>query len=233
MSFFEKVDKISQKMLDIYPYLCYTNKYLLKENCMVDIRLLPPSVGYSSNTYLLSSGGEYAVIDPSSRFDPSFICGKLKYIILTHGHYDHMINISEWIENIGAEVLVSTADKDKLADPHLNCATLFGIYDGGYDGKVRVLSEDEKIELGSEKIEVIKTPGHTEGSISLLVGDALFVGDTIFAGGGYGKCCFPGGNFSQIKESILKLTELDENITVYPGHGEFTTVGQYKKDIFR
>ena len=59
------------------------------------------------------------------------------------------------------------------------------------------------------------------------------MGDTIFAGGGFGKCSFPGGDFSKIRKSINKLLELDENIVVYPGHGEATTIKEYKKDFLR
>ncbi len=200
---------------------------------MLDVKLLPPSVPYSSNTYLLTSSGESAVIDPSSAFDPSCVTGLLKYIILTHGHYDHMINIDEWAEKTDARVLISSHDKDKLSDPALNCASLFAVYDGRYSGEVSCVADGDIIELSDERIQVISTPGHTPGSVSLLCGDKIFVGDTIFAGGGYGKCCFPGGDFSEIKKSIFRLTELADHIKVCPGHGPETTIGEYKKDIYR
>ncbi len=200
---------------------------------VLKIKLLEPSVGYSSNTYLVCSGDECALIDPASKYDPSVIEGRLKYIILTHGHYDHIINLDEWVKNSTAPVLVAKEDSEKLSDSIQNCATLFGIYSGGYFGKTEEIEEGDRLSLGDSTISVLKTPGHTEGSVSLLIDGSLFVGDTIFAGGGFGKCSFPGGSFPMIKKSILRLTELDENITVYPGHGEATTIGQYKKDIFR
>lgn len=200
---------------------------------MLDIKVLPHSHGFASNTYLLTVGGECAVIDPSAPYSESLVGGRVKYILLTHAHFDHMLDIDEWVEKTGAEVLVGNNDIGALPDSERNCYMLLTRRDHGYYGAATPIDESTEIYLGGEKIRVILTPGHTPGSVSYLIGDLLFVGDTIFAGGGYGKCCFPGGDFSEIRRSINKLLELDENIVVYPGHGESTTVKEYKKDFFR
>ena len=200
---------------------------------MLDIKILPHSHIFASNTYLVTVGDECAVIDPAAPYNEELTCGRVKYIILTHAHFDHMLDIDEWVEKTGAEVLVGSADADALPDSDRNCYMLLTRKDRGYYGKATSIDEDSEILLGGEKIRVITTPGHTPGSVSYLVCGSLFVGDTIFAGGGFGKCSFPGGDFSKIRKSINKLLELDENIVVYPGHGEATTIKEYKKDFLR
>lgn len=200
---------------------------------MLEIKILPHSHFFASNTYLLTVNDECAVVDPSAPYNEDFVKGKVKYIILTHAHFDHMLNIDEWVEKTGAQVLVSIDDIDALSDSERNCYMLLSHEDKGYYGKAEPLREGDTLSLGGDTIRVISTPGHTPGSISLLIGSSLFVGDTIFAGGGYGKCCFPGGEFAEIRKSIIKLMWLDENITVYPGHGDETTIKEYKKDFLR
>ena len=200
---------------------------------MIEIKVLPHDHVFASNTYLVSSGDESIVIDPSAPYDDSLMKNKVKYIILTHGHFDHMLDIDEWVEKTGAAVLVGEKDLCALADGELNCCNLFTSGNKGYFGKATSLSETDRLSLGGGVLRIISTPGHTPGSVSLLIENALFVGDTIFAGGGYGKCCFPGGDFSEIRKSILRLTMLDENTVVYPGHGPSTTIKEYKKDFLR
>ncbi len=200
---------------------------------MLDIKVLPHSHSFASNTYLLSSDGECAVIDPAAPYNENLIDGKVKYIILTHAHFDHMLDIDEWVDKTGALVFVSGEDIDALKDPERNCYMLLTGRPGGYFGEALTFGGGDSFPLGDENIRVMATPGHTPGSVSLIVGDSIFVGDTIFAGGGYGKCCFPGGDFSKIRRSISDLISLDENIKVYPGHGEKTTIGEYKKDFLR
>ena len=200
---------------------------------MLKISILPHSHSFASNTYLVESADECVVIDPSAPFDERFVTKKVKYIILTHAHFDHMLDIDEWVEKSGATVLVSSHDYNALADSELNCYMLLTMQDKGYYGAATKINEGDVFHFGNEMIKVISTPGHTPGSVSLLIGSSLFVGDTIFAGGGYGKCCFPGGNFGEIRKSIVKIMWLDENITVYPGHGEHTTVKEFKNDFLR
>ena len=198
---------------------------------MLKIDLLPHTHPFASNAYLLTSGDEFAVIDPSAPVPETLDTNKVKYIILTHAHFDHMLDIDEWVEKTGAEVLVGADDTLALNDADLNCYRLFHRQNGGYSGNATPIKDGDKIYFGDETIVAISTPGHTPGSTSFLISDVLFSGDTIFAGGGYGKYTFPGGSFTELKKSIFKLLELDDNITVYPGHGEKTTIFEYKKDL--
>ncbi len=200
---------------------------------MLNISILPHNHSFASNTYLVDDGNECVVIDPAAPFPASGITKKLKYIILTHAHFDHMLDIDEWVDKTGAEVLVGGPDFAGLSDSELNCYMLLTGQDRGYGGTAIKANDGDIFSFGKTDITVLSTPGHTPGSVSILIEDALFVGDTIFAGGGYGKCCFPGGNFSDIRKSIEKIIALDGNTTVYPGHGEKTTISEYKKDIFR
>lgn len=187
---------------------------------------------FASNTYIIGSDGEYAVIDPSAEYSPRYICGgKLKYIFLTHAHFDHMLNIDSWAEATGATVYVSHGDKDALRDSYRNCYQLFCGRDCGYFGDVSVMRGGDCFHLGSEVISVIETPGHTYGSVILLHSDSAFVGDTVFEGGGYGRWDLPGGNYEQLKVSIKAIMALDDGLALYPGHGEPTTVADFKKYV--
>ena len=200
---------------------------------MLNVAILPHNHSFASNTYLVDDGNECVVIDPAAPFPASGLSKKLKYIILTHAHFDHMLDIDEWVNKSGAEVLVGAPDYRGLSDSELNCYMLLTGQDRGYSGEATKVYDGDVFQFGKTEIKVLSTPGHTPDSLSLLIDDMLFVGDTIFAGGGYGKCCFPGGSFSDIRKSIDKLVLLDGNITVFPGHGEQTTIKEYKKDIFR
>ena len=76
---------------------------------------------------------------------------------------------------------------------------------------------------------MIGCPGHTAGGVSYLIGNNMFVGDTIFEGGGYGRCDLPGGDIGLLEKSILKILSLDDEIILYPGHGGTTTVRDSRK----
>ena len=91
------------------------------------------------------------------------------------------------------------------------------------------LKDNQVIKFGNTEIKVIFTPGHTQGSVCYSIDDKLFSGDTLFKGS-VGRCDLPGGDFSQIQTSIKDiLFELDDSVTVFPGHGEKTTIGYEKK----
>ena len=152
----------------------------------------------------------------------------VKYILLTHGHFDHILGVNEMKNALGAKVGIHTADKILMEHTPQMC-TMFGlppeeqqIPDFTFDG-------DTKLTIGSYKIQIFNTPGHTEGGVSYLIENNLFCGDTLFKGS-YGRTDLPGGNFKAIVNSIKDiLFKLDDNINVYPGHGESTTIGYEKK----
>ena len=197
---------------------------------MLNIQVLKSPHLFAANCYLISNNGEYAVVDPTAPYDKSLIDGDLKYVLLTHAHFDHILDIDSWAE-AGAEVILCKDEKDALADSVRNCYKLFNGSENGYFGEARGLMDGDIIPLGDSKIKMIACPGHTIGSATYLCENHAFVGDTVFAGGGYGRFDLPTGNFTMLRESVRRLASLPESVVLYPGHGETTTVKQYKQDI--
>ena len=191
---------------------------------------------FGSNTHILFSADECAVIDPSVNYSElrSLIEQKgssVKYIILTHGHFDHILKIDSWVNNTDAKVLVGSGDGPMLSDSYLNCYKSFLGIDRGYFGDFIAVNEFDSFELGEEKFRIIETPGHSPGSVSILFDDTVFVGDTVFADGGVGRYDLPGNNVFHLQRSIEKLLSLPEQTKVYCGHGKATTIEQLKTKI--
>ena len=155
---------------------------------------------------------------------------KVKYIRLTHGHFDHVLVINRMNEVLGAKVYVHEGDKEQVVNTRA-VMTMFGLPTEGVENPkiTATLSDAGELTLGNQVIKVIETPGHTPGGVCYLIGDCLFSGDTLFHGT-IGRTDLPGGSFQQIKHSVKDvLFALDENIKVYPGHGEPTSIGYEKK----
>ena len=197
------------------------------------IELLAPTHSFSSNSYLISSNGEYAVVDPSSRYDKEKIAGKLKYILLTHSHFDHILEIEEWERESGAEVVIFEGEASFLSDPAKNCYRFFDGSARGYFGPVRAAIDGEEFRLGDVEFKLMHLPGHTIGSSAYVFDECAFVGDTVFAGGGFGRWDLPSGDMLLLFDSINRVKELPDKLVLYCGHGESTTVGQYKLDTNR
>ena len=195
---------------------------------MINFCSLQSSEPYGSNCYLLESSGEYAIIDPSARYKDALklfpeLEGNLKYVLLTHTHFDHMLTINEWV-NDGCKVCVGADDAKGLSDAGLNCYLGFLGIDNGYYGEYTPLSDNDVLQLGDEKIQVISTPGHTPGGVCYKISDKVFCGDTVFAKGGYGRCDLPGGDISKLEKSLIRLITHIDDAVFYPGHGESTTL---------
>lgn len=176
---------------------------------------------------------EAVVIDPGGNVD-SIIAKiaelklQVRYIINTHGHYDHILGNKSVKEHTQADILIHELDADYLKKPALSLSSYFGEISANVPAN-RLLHEDEIINIGkSVSLKVIHTPGHTPGGISLLAGKNLFSGDTLFAGS-VGRTDLPGGSMENLIAGIkTKLLHLDDDIIVYPGHGPFTTIGDEK-----
>ena len=188
----------------------------------MDIYTLTPE-GFGANCYVLISEHHSAVVDPSVDADRilSFLEGKhatLDYILLTHGHFDHVTSLDTLRDLTGAPAYVHKDDNEMLQDGKKNAHALFFGQDKKWREAEGLLDDGDEIALGDEKIKVISTPGHSKGSVCLLCQDKLITGDTLFDGG-YGRYDLHGGDPQKLSESLSALRELDGKLTIYPGHG--------------
>lgn len=191
---------------------------------MINIYTMTPKDRFGSNCYLVEDNGEFAVIDPSVSYIQALskypeIKGNVKFILLTHGHFDHILELDSW-SAICERIIIGSKDAPMLKDPHKNCYLGFLGIRGGYFGKVEEAQDGDVFHLGTTTLSVIATPGHTEGSVSYKIDNATFVGDTLFAGGGYGRCDLPSGDSDALWQSIFKLFSQNMFGKFYPGHGE-------------
>lgn len=155
---------------------------------------------------------------------------KVDYILLTHGHVDHIGAVDELRELLGnVQVGIHTGDAGMLTDGKKNLSSYFG--PGISLQKADILLQDgQELMIGNERLNVISTPGHSPGGVCFLCAEGLFSGDTLFAGS-IGRTDFPGGSLDQLLSGVKKkLLILPDDTRVFPGHGEETTIGEEKRD---
>jgi glyoxylase-like metal-dependent hydrolase (beta-lactamase superfamily II) len=188
-----------------------------------------------ANCYILGCEEtlEAVVIDPGGESDRILLTLSeakltLKYIINTHGHFDHVSANRPLKEATGAQILIHPQDAPML-DQLSSSAAMFGLSSENSPPPDRSLDEGDTVRFGTITMKVIHTPGHTLGGISLHTDGAVFVGDTLFAGS-VGRTDFPGGDAGTLKASIQeKLFTLGDDVTVYPGHMGTTSIGQERR----
>ena len=150
-------------------------------------------------------------------------------MLITHGHFDHIMGANELREKAGVKIYASELEKDLLASSELNVSNQIG---RNYTVEADVyLKDDEKVTINGIEIKMISTPGHTAGSCCYLIESEklLIAGDTLFAGS-CGRTDLPTGSGGMLDRSLKeKLMRLDDEIKVYPGHGESTTIGYERK----
>lgn len=185
------------------------------------ITILPLGM-LQTNCYILSEGSRCLVIDPGG--EPEKVLSLLEQegltleaILLTHGHFDHVGGVRTLAAETDCPVYLCEADLSLPAA--MTSGPLYHTHSYG---------EGDRLTLAGMEFSVLHTPGHTPGSVCLKFGEHLFTGDTLFAGS-IGRTDFPGSSPAAMGRSLSRLAALEEQLHVYPGHGETTTLDEEKR----
>lgn len=155
---------------------------------------------------------------------------KLQYIILTHGHFDHVMALADVAEATGAKIAIHKSEAETIAHPSDATPRALGlpalqIKPAPAD---LLLQDGDTLSCAGECLTVLHTPGHTVGSICIDTGKILFSGDTLFEDD-CGRCDLPGGNYTAMLSSLRRLAELPGDRIVYPGHDVSTTLARERQ----
>ena len=183
-----------------------------------------------TNCYFVTdkASGFCAVVDPGA-YTPGLTQkieeagGRLKYVLLTHGHFDHIGKADEIRKQTGAKIVIGADEEEFLRNNDLNLSimvTPMGF--DAFDADI-LLGENGTVSLGETEFRLIKTPGHTKGGACYIAGDVIFTGDTLMKET-VGRTDFPTGSYKEMMESLKKLGALEGDYTIYPGHDDKTTL---------
>lgn len=181
------------------------------------------------NCYIIKDDGFCAIVDPGGGAEAILkqTAGTtVKYILLTHGHFDHILAVADIKRKTGAKIVISREDAPMLSDESLNLAKKFGSSYEKAEADIKV-TDGDTINIGNTSFAVIATPGHTIGSVCYFTEGILFSGDTLFRGT-IGNIEYE--NKSIMKSSLKKLMDLPDDTRVYPGHEDETTIGLERKN---
>lgn len=190
-----------------------------------------------TNVYFVYDSGtrEGVIIDPADQVEHIETCVREEgftpqVILLTHGHFDHVMAAEAVREHYHIPIWALEQEAETLLDPMLNGDARF-LRRGLRIRPDRLLHDGEELTLLSRRWKVLWTPGHTAGSCCYYIPEerVLFAGDTLFQGS-YGRYDLPGGNYREIQQSLTeRLFQLPDDVVVFPGHMEGTTIGFEKK----
>ncbi len=196
----------------------------------MEIKTLKVGMG-RTNCYIVYDrhGKEASVIDPGGEAEKiiEFLESKslsVKNIIITHGHFDHILAVQQLKEHFGGRVIIHEADARSLGSSH------DALYISIMSEPFRVSKPDillkggEKTRVGMVDAEFIHTPGHTPGSMCIIMDNVIFTGDTLFCGD-VGRSDLRGGDEETLRRSLKRLYMLPYDYIIYPGHGEPTSLG--------
>ena len=185
---------------------------------------------FGENMYILidEETKKCAVVDPGGASDKilNYIKAnslELEYIVLTHGHGDHIGAVNTIKSKTNAKVVAHNDEQELLNDNRKNLSYSMHCGPQELDADIYVHDKD-KLELGNLKLSFIHTPGHTKGCMCIRVNDDMFTGDTLFAGS-IGRTDLYGGDYKQIEKSLRKLAKYEDKVKIHPGHGPSSTLG--------
>ena len=196
-----------------------------------------PSGPLSVNTYIVADEDtkKAFIVDPGrhNMRTVNFIESEgyeIEYIILTHGHGDHIGGVAEYMKDYkNAKLVAALAEKELLADSKMNFSMDINSTKTELTADIWV-EDGDTLDVGNLKLHFIMTPGHTPGGMCILIDDVLFSGDTLFQQS-VGRTDMPGGSFRQLAKSIReKLFVLPDKTKVYPGHMGYTDIGFEKRN---
>jgi glyoxylase-like metal-dependent hydrolase (beta-lactamase superfamily II) len=154
---------------------------------------------------------------------------KIEAILLTHGHPDHVAGVADIADATGAEVYLHASDAAMVKGMPPMLLAMMGIDELRVPAEFKPLEDGQVLDLAGLSIEVLYTPGHSTGSVSFHIDDAVFDGDLIFHGS-IGRTDFPGGDFDTlVRSAVEKVFVLGPETRIYPGHMGPTTVGWEKR----
>lgn len=191
---------------------------------------------FGTNSYLVWEEGKDKAVLVDAGLNTELILDfirkkglSLEAVLLTHGHPDHLVGAAEIAEATGADVYLNSIEAKVVEMMPEMILAMLGIDELKTPEEFKPLEDGQVLELAGLKIKVLHTPGHSPGSVSFLVDDALFDGDLVFRGS-IGRTDFPGGDFGTLIRSVKeKVFVLPTETKVYPGHMGMTTVGWEKR----
>ena len=200
---------------------------------MIEVQKIPVGV-LDTNCYIVTDTdtNEIAIVDPgavSSKVRKFVDAHKenIKYILLTHGHFDHIAYVSYIQSQTNAKVVISKEDEPMLNDSMENLSLPFMGKDIPHIEADIIVNDNDTIPFGSGAFTFLSTPGHTTGSGCFLIENHIFTGDTLMKLS-MGRTDFPNGSAVQMKNSLKRLCQLSDDYKVYPGHGALSDM-KYEK----